>query len=187
MLHRDFAVEYLLCNEAGLTLLTPIIIAIFVVIATSVAYFLMRDGSTPPVAMFGEVRTAILDLQRVASQNIFPLEQTQKVTGIDQEQMLRQSRRVCETIRYVYTVEESEDGVVHTISSQLLKPKPEKYQVQCMLIAMLTLNECLKESGIDPKSVEFNIDRSATGTHYVAMLLPRDKHDQMLVYRNVAE
>lgn len=137
--------------------------------------------------MFGEVRTAILDLQRVASQNIIPLEQAQKVTGIDQEQMLRQTRQVCETIRYIYTVEESQDGVVHTISSQLLKPKPEKYQVQCMLIAMLTLNQCLEDSGIDPKSVEFNIDRSATGTHYVAMLLPRDKHEQMLAHRNAAE
>ncbi len=56
-----------------------------------------------------------------------------------------------------------------------------------MLIAMLTFNQCIEESGIDPKSVEFNIDRSATGTHYVAMLLPREKHDRMMVNRNVAE
>ena len=49
-----------------------------------------------------------------------------------------------------------------------------------MLIAMLTLNQCLAESRIDPQSVEFNIDLSATGTHYVAMLLTRDKHDPMM-------
>jgi len=147
----------------------------------------MRRGATPPAAMFGEIRTAILDLQQVASQNILPLEHSQKVTGIDQDQMLRQSCHVRETIRYVYTIEESENGLVHTISSQLLRPKPEKYQVQCMLIAMLTLNQCLEESEIDPKSVEFNIDRSATGTHYVAMSVPREKHDQMMANRNVAE
>ncbi len=147
----------------------------------------MRRGATPSAAMFGEIRNAILDLQQVASRSIFPLEQSQNVTGIDQDQMQRQSCRVRETIRYVYTIEESENGLVHTISSQLLRPKPEKYQVQCMLIAMLTLNQCLEDSGIDPKSVEFNIDRSATGTHYVAMLLPREKHDRMMVNRNVAE
>ena len=128
----------------------------------------MRRGATPPAAMFGEIHTAILDIQQVASRNILPLEQSQNVTGIDQDQMQRQSCRVRETIRYVCTIAESENGLVHTISSQLLRPKPEKYQVQCMLIAMLTLNQCLEESGIDPKSVEFNIARSATGTHYVA-------------------
>jgi hypothetical protein len=167
--------------------LTPIIIAISVVIVCALAFFLIRRGATPPATMFGEIRAAILDLQHVASQNIFSLEQTQKVTGIDQDQMLRQSCHVRETIRYVYTIEESENGLVHTISSQLLKKKPEKYQVQCMLIAMLTLNQGLEDSGIDPKSVEFNIDRSATGTHYVAMLLPPEKHDQMMANRDVAE
>jgi hypothetical protein len=56
-----------------------------------------------------------------------------------------------------------------------------------MLVAMLTLNQCLADSGIDPKSVEFNIDRSATGTHYVAMLLTREKHDKMMAERSIAK
>ena len=165
----------------------PVIIAISVVIAGAIVFFVVRRGATPPAAMFAEIRTAILDLQRIASQNVFPIEQRQKVTGSDQDQMLRQSCHVRDTIRYVYTVEETESGLVHTISSQLLKPNPEKYQVQCMLVAVLTLNQCLEESGIDPKSVEFDIDRSATGTHYVAMLLPREKHYQMMANREVAE
>ncbi len=58
----------------------------------------MRRGTTPPAAMFEEMRTAILSLQQVASRNIFPLEQSQNVTGIDQDQMQRQSCRVRETI-----------------------------------------------------------------------------------------
>jgi hypothetical protein len=167
--------------------MTPLFIALFVVIACALAFYWIRRGSTPPAAMFDEMRAAIRELQQIASQNILPLEQTQKVTGIDLEQMLQQSRQVGNIIRYVYTVEEAENGIVHTISSQLLKPKPEKYQVQCMLIAMLTLNQCLEESGIDPKSIEFTIDRSATGTHYVAMLLPPEKHTQMMAHRNAAE
>lgn len=167
--------------------MTPAIIAILVVVAFALAFFLIRRGATPPTAMFREIRSAILDLQRVASQNIFPLEQAQKITGIDEDQMLRQSRTVRGTIRFIYTIEDSENGLVHTISSQLLKRKPEKYQIQCMLIAMLTLNQCLDDSGIDPKSVEFNIERSASGTHYVAMLLPREKHEQMMAKGNVAQ
>jgi hypothetical protein len=174
-------------RQTGSTPLTPTIIAISVVIACALALLLIRRGATPPAAMFGEIRTAILDPQQIASKNILHLTQAQKVTGIDQNQMLRQSCRVRETIMYVYTIEESENGLVHTISSQLLRPKPEKYQLQCMLIAMLTLNQCLEETGIDQESVEFNNDRSATGTHYVAMLLPRQKHDQMMVNRIVAE
>lgn len=167
--------------------MTPILIAISVVVVIALAFLLIRREATPPAGMFMEIRAAILDRQRVASQNILPLEQAQKVTGIDRDQMLRQSCHVRETIRYVYTIEESENGLVHTISSQLLKPKPEKYHVQCMLVAMLTLNQCLDESGVDPKSIEFNIDRSATGTHYVAMLLSRDKHDQIMANCRVAD
>ena len=176
---------YSFCGTTGTTLLMPTIVAISIVTGCVVVFFLLRRGATPPAAMFGEIRTAILKLQRIASQNIFPVEQSQKITGIDQDQKLQQSCHVRETIRYVYTVEETESGVIHTVSSQLLKPKPEKYQVQCMLIAMLTLNQCLAESGIDPKSVEFSIDRSATGTHYVAMMLPREKHDLMMGNRDV--
>jgi hypothetical protein len=166
--------------------LTPIFVTIAVLIASGIVFFLLRRSTAPPAAMFAEIRTAILDLQRVASQNIFLVGQTHKLNGIDQDHMLRQSCHVRETIRYVYTIEESESGFVHVISSQLLKPKPEKYQIQCMLIAMLTLNQCLADSSIDPKSVEFNIDRSATGTHYVAMSLTRQQHDQMLASRNRA-
>ena len=166
--------------------MTPVLITVAVLIGCAVVFLLLRRGATPPAAMFAEIRTATLDLQRVASQNVFPVGQNQKVNGIDQDQMLRQSCRVRDTIRLVYTIKESETGLVHFVSSQLLKPKPEKYQIQCMLVAMLTLNQCLEDAGIDPKSVEFNIDRSATETHYVAMSLTRDKHDQMMAKRKVA-
>jgi hypothetical protein len=76
--------------------------------------------------------------------------------------------------------------MVHVVSSQLLKPKPEKYQIQCMLLAMLTLNQCLTDAEIDPNSVEFDIDRSATGTHYVAMSLSREQHEKMMAKRSAA-
>lgn len=168
------------------TTMIPIVIALVIVIGCVVVLLVLRRGVTPSVAMFAEIRTAILDLQRVASHNIFPAEQCQKLTGFDQEEMLQQSCHVRDAIRYVYTVGECETGLVHVVSSQLLKPKPEKYQIQCMLVAMLTLNQCLADAGIDPKSVEFGIDRSPTGTHYVSMSLTRDQHDRMMAKRNAA-
>ena len=136
--------------------------------------------------MLGEIRGAILDQQQVASTNIVSLEETQEINGIDPDQMLRQSRRIRKTIKYVYKSEESENGLVYMVSSQLLRPNPEKSHVQCMLLSILSLNQCPDELGIDPKSLGFNLDRSATGTHSVAMLLPREKHDQMMAKRNVA-
>lgn len=166
--------------------MSPIIITIAFIVILVVAFQMFRRGSTPPVEMFGQIRSAILDLQRIASGNILLLEQSQKLTGFDQEQMLRQSCHVGETIRYVYTIEEAENGLVHTISSQMLKRKNEKYQVQCMLIAMLTLNQSMEAAGIDPKSVEFNIDRSVTGTHYLEMFISRAKHDTLMANNHVA-
>jgi non-ribosomal peptide synthetase component E (peptide arylation enzyme) len=161
-----------------------IVIAISIILVVALLAF--RRGSTPPVEMFGQIRSEILDLQRIASANILSLKQAEKLTGFDQDQMLRQSRHVAETIRYVYTIEEAENGLIHTISSQMLKRKNEKYQVQCMLIAMLTLNQSLEAAGIDPKTVEFNIDRSVTGTHYLEMLISQSKHDQMMANNRVA-
>ncbi len=166
--------------------MSPSIITIAVTIILTVAWVVFRRRSTPPVELFGKIRSEILNLQRIASANILSLHQAQKLTGFDQNQMLRQSCHVAETIRYVYTIEESENGLIHTISSQMLKRKNEKYQVQCMLIAMLTLNQSLEAAGIDPKTVEFNIDRSVTGTHYLEMLLSQAQHDQMMSKNYVA-
>jgi hypothetical protein len=166
--------------------LSPSIITIAIIVILTVSWVVFRRRSTPPVELFGQIRSAILDLQRIASANILSLQQAQKLTGFDQDQMLRQSCHVGDTIRYVYTIEEAQDGLVHTISSQMLKKKNEKYQVQCMLIAMLTLNQSLEAAGIDPKTVEFNIDRSVTGTHYLEMLLSRAQHDQMISNNHVA-
>ncbi|MCU0709006.1 MAG: hypothetical protein MUF23_11995 [Pirellula sp.] len=166
--------------------MTPILIMIAVLVGCVVAYLLLRRGTTPPAAMFAEIRSAILELQGVASKNVFTVEQSQKMTGIDQDRMHQQTCRVRDTIRYVYTIEESATGMVHVVSSQLLKPKPEKYQIQCMLLAMLTLNQCLTDAEIDPNSVEFDIDRSATGTHYVAMSLSREQHEKMMAKRSAA-
>jgi hypothetical protein len=167
--------------------LNPIIITIVVVTIPLVAWLVLRRGSTPPVEMFEQVRRAILDLQKVAAENILQLEQAQKLTGFDQNQMLRQSCHVAETIRYVYTIEEAENGLIHTISSQMLKRKNEKYQVQCMLIAMLTLNQSLEAAGIDPKSVEFQVNRSVMGTHYLAMFTSREVHEKLIANTHTVE
>lgn len=166
--------------------MTPIYIALAVAIACVVGFFWIRSRANPSVAMLGEIQWAVLDLQIAASRNIVPIERSDKITGFDEEEMDRQCRRVGGMLQFIYTISESEAGMEHLVSSRLLKRKPEKYQVQCMLFVILTLNRRLADAGIDPKSVEFSVDRSDLGTHYVGLTLSRDQHDRMIAYPGAA-
>jgi hypothetical protein len=145
-----------------------------------IAVIWVRSATTPPPEMFLEIREALLELQQEASQNVEPISASEKIHGIDLDSMPKKMREVRRTIRFVYTIAESQNGLVHTISSQLLKPKSEKYQAQCMIIAMFILNECLGEAGIDLKSIAFEIFRSEIGTHFLEMSLTRDQHQQIM-------
>jgi len=156
------------------------LILLGVVVVIAALYWWYSRGATLSAAMFDEIRDTILRLQQAAAENVFPLEKGNHLTGIHEEKMARQSSHVGPLIRFVYTIEESPTGLVHVISSQLLRPMPEKYQVQCMLVAMLTLNRQLSDSGTDPQEVEFDIEQSVTGTQYVMMSVTQEQHDRML-------
>ena len=139
-----------------------------------------RSAATPSVAMFQQIRETVTALQRIAASNVLPATGGEHVTGFSGERMMRQTARLDETIRFVYTVEEHERGFLHAVSSQLLRRKPQKYQLQCMLVVMLTLNQQLGDAGIEQEDVQFDISRSELGTHCVAMLLSPDQHDAIL-------
>lgn len=144
------------------------------------AIWWFRSRSSPPASMFVEIRELLREMQKLAAENILPASDGATMAGIDQATMLKHTAQLRKTIRFVYTIEESEAGRTHMVSSQLLLPKPEKYQIQCMLIVMLTMNQCLEEAGIDPQSVSFQIDKSEQGTHYLAMALSEAQHDQLM-------
>lgn len=151
------------------------VLAFVVVIA-----LVLRGGGTPSVLMFQQIRDAVLSLQAVAATQIAKATDGRKIQGMLQAEMERQTQRVQETIRFVYTIEEDDGHFIHTVSSQLLARKPEKYQVQCMLVVMLTLNQQLEAAGIDPKSVQFDVSRSEMGTHYVTMALSSEHNAKVL-------
>ncbi|OUT57348.1 MAG: hypothetical protein CBB71_15630 [Rhodopirellula sp. TMED11] len=144
------------------------------------AVWWFRSRSLPPTSLMIEIRELLREMQVVAAENVLPASDGTSVPGIDQATMLKLTAQLRKTIRFVYTIEESDEGLTHRVSSQLLLPKPEKYQIQCMLIVMLTLNQCLEEAVIDPRSVSFQIDKSEQGTHYLAMALSKAQHDQLL-------
>lgn len=156
------------------------LILLGIVAVVAALYWWYWNGGTLSSAMFGEIQDTIVRLQQAAAENVMPLEKGDHLTGINEEKMARQSSHVGQSIRFVYTIEESPTGLVHVVSSQLLRPLPQKYQVQCMLVAMLTLNRQLSDSGTDPQEVEFDIDQSVTGTQYVTMSVTREQHDRML-------
>jgi hypothetical protein len=157
------------------------VLALVVVIA-----LVLRGGGSPSVLMFQQIREAILSLQAMAATQIVKATDDGKVQGMSQAEMERQTQRVQETIRFVYTIEEDHGHFIHTVSSQLLARKPEKYQVQCMLVVMLTLNQQLEAVGIDPKTVQFDVSRSEMGTHYVAMALSPEHNAKVLAIPKVA-
>lgn len=163
----------------------PYIIAGGVLAILLVVVLLLRGGGTPSVLMFQQIRDAMLSLQANAAKHIEKVTDDRRIRGISQAEVERQTRQVQETIRFVYTIEEDSDHFIHTVSSQMIVQKPEKYQVQCMLIVMLTLNQQLEAAGIDPKAVPFDISRSEMGTHYVTMTLSPEQNAKVFAIPEV--
>lgn len=164
----------------------PYVIAGCVLAAIIVIALVLRGGGTPSVVMFQQIRDAVISLQAIAATQIEKATDDGKIQGMSQAEMERQTRRVQETIRFVYTIEEDRDHFIHTVSSQLIVRKPEKCQVQCMLVVMLTLNQQLETAGIDPKAVHFDVSRSEMGTHYVSMALSPEQNAKLLANPKVA-
>ena len=68
----------------------------------------------------------------------------------------------------------------HVVSSQLVARKPEKYQVESMLVAMLALTRQLKTSGIEGDQGRFEVSRSEAGTHFVGLQLTAVEHERFM-------
>lgn len=162
----------------------PILVAGIAVAVIIVLVIALRRANSPSVGMMQDVREAVLSLQAVAATQITEVRADGQVLGVSLAAMERQTQRVRETIRFVYTIERDGEQVIHTVSSQLLARKPEKYQIQCMLVALLTLSQQLESAGIDPKTVPFNINRSELGTHFVALALTPDQNAKLLAQRS---
>jgi hypothetical protein len=133
---------------------------------------------TPSTAMFGLINRGLRKLQAKALKNILPEQEAGKAVGFNVKRMEDQTITLQNTIRFVYTVECQGDGFLHVISSQLMQQKGPKYQVQCTALVMLLLTQQLDEAGMNQEDVEFDIEESETGTHYVCMLLDPSQHQQ---------
>jgi len=164
----------------------PIVIIVGIVVLGLIAFVVARNSATPSVAMFQRIRETVLALQKTAALNVQPITDGEHVTGFSEERMMRQTANVNETIRFVYTIEQHEEGFLHMVSSQLLQPKPQKYQIQCMLVVMLTWNQQLGDAGIQQQDVQFDVSQSELGTHYVAMVLRPEQHEAVLRGKSIA-
>ncbi|MEZ6106682.1 MAG: hypothetical protein R3B96_11335 [Pirellulaceae bacterium] len=159
----------------------PYIIGLFIVIGLIlIAFYVVKLRAMPSVHMFGALRDAVLELQERAAADIFPEPESDEDEPFDPDRMDALCLRVEETIRLIYTIEELDGGLLHVMSSQLVSRRPEKYQVHCMVIALMTVGERLKQAEIDMKDVGVDIERAPTGTHYVRILLTREQHDLMM-------
>ena len=158
-------------------------LAIFIATVMIIAFvlFLVCDTSSPCLRTYLKIRRIIEALQKQAATNITPLNQSEQLGGVDETAMQRQTAQIRNTIRFVYTIDEAPDGIVHMVSSQMLKPKSPKYQVQCMLVVMAVFQQQLQGAGIDPQTIPFNITESETGTQCLAMLLTSSQHSALLL------
>ena len=147
---------------------------------------LLRNGSTPSVSMFGEIRDTIFALQRSALTRMTDRRGGDRIHGVDSAEIQALTKVLRGIIRFGYTIDIDPSGFLHTASSQMIAKKPEKYQVQCMLIAMLALSQQLESAGIDQKCISFDIAKSEMGTHFVSLLLSPEHHRAMLSKNPVA-
>ena len=143
-----------------------------------VTVLIRRGGRTPSLAMFRAIEDGISRIQTAALRRVLPEQPEDGVKGFDREAMVEQTIRLQETIRFVYTVEQREDGFGHTVSSQLLKRKGRKYHLQCMLVVILILNRQLSNAGINQDDVAIGVDQSGLGTLYVHMSLSPEQHER---------
>lgn len=155
----------------------------YVVIVSAVACFLTgiyfwHRNSMPSEEVLNRVFDGIKTVQVQALKNVIPLENADQLTGFDEKKMSEQTMCVDGMIRFIYTVEEHSDGYLHTVSSQLVKPRSRKYQVQCMLFVMITLNSQLERAGLNPETVKFDISESEMGTQYIEMLLSPQQNSE---------
>ena len=134
--------------------------------------------NTPSEAMFGLIHQGLRKLQVKVLRNILPEQQPGKAVGFNVKRMEDQTITLQNLIRFVYTVERQGDGFLHVISSQLIRRKSQKYQVQCTALVMLLLTRQLTEAGMNQEDVEFDIENSEMGTQYVCMLLDPSQHQQ---------
>ena len=151
-----------------------------IVVLLVVGFFFWRRRATPSVAMFRAIDDAITRLQRTALTNILPEQPQGTVKGFDPDTMAGQTARLHDTIRFIYTVERHGFALLHIVSSQLLRPKSQKYHIQCMLVVMMVLNRQLDDSGIKQDDVSFDVDQSELGTQFVYMSLSPQQHEQLL-------
>lgn len=140
-----------------------------------------RRNDRLPATMFAQTDQAIRTIQRSALRTILPRSREGDPPDIDEERMRQCVTTVHRVIRFAYTIEEHPKGFLHTLSSQLIRPKPGKYHVQCMLTAMMVLYRELEESGIRQSEVTIELSESDEGTHYLGMLLNPRQHDWLAV------
>ncbi len=151
-------------------------IGLFVVIAGVAVILWRRAGSTPSMAMWSDISETIPRLQRAAASNVHHAGEDTVASAA----MAKQTAVLRETIRFIYTIARDGDHVNHVISSQLVARKPEKYQVESMLVAMLALTRQLKAAGIEGDQGRFEVDRSEAGTHFMGLLLTAEEHERFM-------
>lgn len=133
----------------------------------------------PSSGTMGLIAKSILELRAKAARHIFS-ESGNEGAEPDQEVMNGLTARVSDAIRFIYTIEHFKGGLLHTVSSQLVCAKPREYQIQCMLIVMLTFNRELELAGIPADDVALDIEESDQGTQYLRMLLSPEQQKRLL-------
>lgn len=156
-------------------------IIVVLVLVVVVAGFVIhsRRQAVPSAQMFASINDSLRLVQQKASAAPFSDRQAKELHGMNAATMGKmqdQTVVVNGTIRLIYTVEEKPEGFLHVISSQMVKSRPAKYHISCMLVVMLVLNQQLAEAGIDANDVKFGMEESELGTRYVNMLLTADQH-----------
>ena len=151
-----------------------------VAVLAVIGYFLFfRSGKTPSVAMFGGIEGTLMQLQRHAFNNVVSPKTAKNPSEAEMQKMMQQTGTIHNLVRFIYSIENHEEGFLHVISSQLIGKKSQEFHVQCMLFVMLTLTRQLEEFGINEKDVSFDINESDSGTQYLYMLLNPQQHEKI--------
>ena len=138
-----------------------------------------RNLGRPSPELLLEVEKVVADLMKIAVNKVKEEAQEGEVVALDLEAMQENEATVQDEIRFIFTAERKGEHLIYTVSSQLITLKPHKFQVQCMLLAMIVLNQQLKRAGIRESDVQVELDRSELGTDFIYMQLTETQHERI--------
>jgi hypothetical protein len=133
-------------------------------------WWVWRYYSIPQSSVFLQIRQGLPAIQRYAIDNIY----ANSKPSIESRFAIR------DVLTFVYTVNEVDGKIIHTISGKLHRWRPKRWLIACMLIVIMEFERQLKFCCIENEPGMKALDEAPTGTIYIRYTLTPEQHGKLV-------